>query len=94
MTKKEKEYWDKFREKYGNKFKRVSVMTSSGVYVEVDVNDVAMFEKADRAFLVGDMAEYIYDLEDIKEESLVMFKKYNKLLEKYNKLKGEQSEDR
>ena len=94
MTNKEQEYWEKFREKYGEKNKRLSTMTSSGPYVEVDINDIATFEKTNRAFLVGDIAEYIYYLEDIKEESLVMFKKYNKLLEKYNKLKGEISENR
>lgn len=91
MTKKEQEYWEKFRDKYGEKFKRLSTMTSSGPYVEIDINSIATFEKSNRAFLVGDIAEYIYDLEDIKEESMVMFKKYNSLLKKYERLKGEQN---
>ena len=89
MTKKEKEYWERFREKYGDKFKRVSVMTSSGVYAEISTNNLAIFNDKGRAFIVGEFAEYIYDLEEIKEESLVMFKKYNSLLKKYNELKGE-----
>lgn len=87
MTNKEQEYWEKFKEKYGEKYKRISTMTSSGAYVDIPYNEVACFEKEQRAFIVGDMAEYIYDLEDIKEEALIMAKKYNRLLKKYNKIK-------
>ena len=93
MTKQEEKYWEKFKEKYGEKFKRVSAMTSSGAYFKVNTDSLVTFEKngklEDETFVTGDLAEYIYDLEDIKEEALVMFKKYNRLLEKYNKLKGE-----
>lgn len=87
MTKREKEYWENFKQKYGENFKRVATMTSSGVYVEVEPSNIAAFSNVGRSFLVGEIAEYIYDLEEIKEESIVMFKKYNSLLKKYNKLK-------
>ena len=87
MSNKEQEFWERFKEKYGERYKRISKMTSSGAYVDVAYTDVAMFEKEQRAFIVGDIAEYIYDLEDIKEDALIMAKKYNKLLKRYKKLK-------
>lgn len=92
MTKKEKEYWENFKKKYGERFKRVSAVTSSGIYVEAKPSEIAIFENADKAFILGDLAEYIYDLEDIKEESLIVFKKYNKLLKQYKELKDKKGE--
>ena len=84
----EKEYWKRFRERYSNKTKRIAVMTSAGSYVEIDENQLATFDSSDRIFLVGEIADYIYDLEDIREESITVFNKYNKLLKKYNNLKA------
>ena len=91
MTNKEQEYWEKFREKYGDKFKRITATYTGGVYATVKADDVVTFDDSDKVFLIGDVAEYIYDLEDIKEESLIIFKQYNNLLKKYNKLKEEKS---
>lgn len=95
-NKEEKQYWENFKEKYGNGFKRISGITTGGAYVSINKDEVVTFDKSDKmpeaTFLIGDVANYIYDLEDIKEESLIIFDKYNKLLNKYNKLKQDKED--
>ena len=90
MEENEVKFWEDFKEKYGRAFKRKAMISSNGeCYVNIKINDIVQYDnELDEGALCGDIAEYIYDLEDIKEEALLIYKKYDKLEKENIKLKA------
>lgn len=86
----EKIFWNEFKEKYGKAFKRKTKISDDGMcYIDIPLKDIVLYDdNNETCSLCGDLAEYIYDLEDIKEETLIICKKYDELEKKNIKLKA------
>lgn len=89
MSEREIEFWNEFKEKYGKVFKKKALIENGVYYININLLDVIPYkDSSNNAILCGDIAEYIYDLEEIKEESLLMFNKYDRLEKENIKLKA------